>query len=118
MIDMKSGTQAQGSILGSVADNTPNYPYGLRITLDAATLKKLAMGDGNMPQVGQQFGLDALCEVIAVSMDDGQSEVGYSMTLQITAMELCPPGEEMEEEQQENPGQAALDKIARMYGGC
>lgn len=109
MIDMRTGNEAQGSLLAQ-NENTPNYPYGLRLNLDAATLKKLAMGDGNMPQIGQQFCLDALCEVIAVSMDDGQSNVGYSMTLQITAMELCPPGEE-----EENPGQAALDQISKMY---
>mgnify|MGYP000940690126 FL=1 len=110
MIDMMNGPDGQqGSLLGADA-NKPNYPYGLRITLDPDTLRKLAMGDGNMPQVGQQFELDALVEVIAVSMDDGQSNVGYSMTLQITAMELCPPGEE-----EENPGQAALDQISKMY---
>lgn len=112
MIDMRTGNEAQGSLLGAQEENTPNYPYGLRLNLDAATLKKLAMGDGNMPQIGQQFCLDALCEVIAVSMDDGQSEVGYSMALQITALELCPPGEE---EESENPGQAALDQISKMY---
>jgi hypothetical protein len=111
MIDMKlNQDQSPAGALGlaePTENNGPKYPYGLVISLDNESLKKLAMG---LPQVGDGFTLDALVEVIAVSKDSGQIEDGKRVELQITAMGLENPEDQMNEQQ------AAYNKLAKMYG--
>jgi hypothetical protein len=65
----------------------PEYPYGLRICVDSATLKKLSLQKA--PMVGQQMGLHALVEVVEVRLEDsktGQKDI--SIELQIKQMVL------------------------------
>jgi hypothetical protein len=109
MIDMSlSHEQSGGTLLGSAQENNgPKYPYGLTITLDNESLKKLALG---LPQVGDVFTLDGMVEVVAVSKQDGQVEDGKTVTLQITALGLESPEDEMNEQQ------AAHARLGQMYG--
>jgi hypothetical protein len=110
MIDMKLSHEespAGATALGQPSENNgPKYPYGLTLQLDSTSLKKLAMG---LPQVGDVFTLDALVEVTAVAKDSGQIEDGKTVTLQITAMSLENPAEEMNEQQK------AMAQVNRMY---
>jgi hypothetical protein len=112
MIDMKlSHDQTNaGGMLGlaePTENNGPAYPYGLTISLDNESLKKLAMG---LPQVGDTFILEGICEVIAVSKDQQQFEDGKRVELQITALGLENPEELMNEQQK------AHNQISKMYG--
>jgi hypothetical protein len=110
MYDMKlTHDQTNADMLGlsqPTENNGPAYPYGLTITLDNDTLKKLAMG---LPQVGDKFTLHAMVEAIAVSKDPSTIEDGKRVELQITAMELEPPEDERNEQQK------AYDQISKMY---
>lgn len=107
MIDMKLSHEKSSDLLGVGGDNNgPQYPHGLTLTLDTETLKKLAM---SLPQVGDLFTLDALAEVISVSKDQGQISDARTVTLQITALGLENPEDEMNEQQQ------AYDRVQRMF---
>jgi len=107
MIDMKLSHE-QTSMLGTepTENNGPSYPHGLTISLDAESLRKLAM---SLPQVGDQMMLHAQVEVIAVSKDTNQIEDGKRVELQIQTMELVA------EDDVRNEQQRAYDKITRMY---
>jgi hypothetical protein len=64
-----------------------DYPYGLRICLDAATLKKLSL---KPLKVGGRVSLSGFADVVACSMSDSQYGESCSMDLQITDLELSP----------------------------
>ena len=71
----------------SVVDDKPNYPYGLRITLDPDTIKKLGLTE--MPDVGSMMALMAQAEVIAVNKIDAPGdEEKYSVELQIQDLDV------------------------------
>lgn len=67
--------------------NQPKYPYGLRISLNDETLKK--MGITNLPKAGEKMKIYAAVDVAGSSandtMDGGKS---LSMELQITDLAL------------------------------
>ena len=67
------------------AADLPKYPYGLSITLDDATLKKLGM---TAPAVGTVCSISAIAKVESVSSDDTEGGGAKSrVTLQITDMD-------------------------------
>lgn len=110
MIDMKLTPQQSPSatlLAESEANEGPAYPYGTTIELRGETLKRLAIGSGNLPQVGQKMRLAALVEVIEVSKEDQQIEAGYCVELQITAMELTSP---------DAPAPGEKDPAETLYG--
>jgi hypothetical protein len=112
MIDMKMTADQGGSyMVPQLAENTgPKYPYGTKICLDAQTLRKLAIGEGTIPQVGEKMMLNAQVEVVEVSKSEDQIEAGYSIELQITGMEFVTEDDGMNEQQK------SYQKISRMYG--
>lgn len=67
----------------------PEYPYGLMITLDKDSLKKLNL-DASKIQTGKKFTLTASCQVVAVSSRQSFGNGGgyESVELQITKMQL------------------------------
>ena len=116
MIDMKlnpeqSQNMVGGTLLGAEndAEPLPAYPEGLKVELEGESLKRLAMGEGNLPQVGTRMVLHALVEVIEVCKEDGAIEAEYCVELQITAMEL------QADEKPLNPQQAAYEKLGKMF---
>jgi len=109
MIDMKTPAPSASMLTGAIDSEHPEYPYGLRISLNKDALKALAIGESTMPQVGQRMMLHALVEVVAVSKSAGEVEAERSVEMQITTMELLPP-EQMNEQQRSHA------QIERMYG--
>ena len=98
LIDMKLKPQPKAeekTLLNAEADR-PEYPYGLRITLDDESLTKLGMSE--LPTVDAEFTLEALTCVIGVSRnythDPGTQ--GRSLELQIKALQLTPAKEQSE----------------------
>lgn len=65
-----------------------DYPYGLRICLDAATLKKLGL---KPLKVGARVTLSGFADVVSCGMSES-AEYGEScsMDLQITDLDLSP----------------------------
>lgn len=93
MIDMKIEPAAKTMLGEATAVVEPDYPYGLRITLDDAVLAKL--GVGKLPEIGTEFKLQALAYVVSVSARETSSgrERDRSVELQIKALELAPATE-------------------------
>ncbi len=102
MIDMKMQPTGGPTLLSNEAEE-PGYPPGLCLYLNADTLRKLGIGEGNLPQVGQHFGMHGRVEVVSVSKHDGQIETGLQVELQVTHLELG------------NEQQRAAGQVSRMY---
>lgn len=73
---------------------TSAYPYGLSISFDDETLKKLGLS-GDLPQIGESVHFAAIAKVTSASLNerekaDGSKEQCCRIELQITDMELAP----------------------------
>jgi hypothetical protein len=113
MIDMKQKPASPVSMLGDVAEEG-SYSESLRIELDNESLKRLGIGSGNLPQVGQKFAISGLAEVVEVCKEDGLLEEGYCVELQIQQFELAAP-EALNAKPAANEQQQAQAQIERMY---
>ncbi|MDG9966938.1 hypothetical protein N7638_02730 [Achromobacter mucicolens] len=71
---------------GESSDGGPKYPWGLTVSLDDATLRKLGMSE--LPQVGAQLRLMAVVEVCSTSQHANQDGTDKCVSLQITQMGL------------------------------
>jgi hypothetical protein len=105
MIDMKlTPEQSQTmSLLEGDIEGMPAYPEGLKLELEGEALKRMAMGAGNLPPVGQRFVLLASVEVVEVCKEEGAMDTDYCVELQIQQMELTKPEMDMH------------DRIDQMY---
>lgn len=91
--------------------DTPNYPYGLKIQIDAETYKKL--GFTEPPDVDAKMMLMAKVEVCSVYKEPGKGdEKNYSMGLQITDMEL----KEMPEQESEETPESSVEDVIYKEG--
>lgn len=90
MVDMKLTPTEQKEYSDYAAIEKPQYPYGLRLSLNDEVIEKL--GIAALPQVCQKMTLTATVEVCCVSQYDSADSDGptKSMDLQIVAMELGP----------------------------
>lgn len=75
------------------ASTTSAYPYGLSISFDDETLKKLGLM-GDLPQIGEIVHFEAAAKVTSASMNerekaDGSKEQCCRIELQITDMGLA-----------------------------
>jgi len=82
-------------------DKPPLYPWGLCITLDNETLKKL--GVDKLPEIDQPVMIQAYAEVTAASMRNVQDGVDRTVTLQI--MELGMEDTEDRPDEDEEKGE-------------
>lgn len=103
--DMPMATAA-GKISGA------KYPYGLCISLDDETLKKLGL-DGDMPSVGEVIAIQAMARVTNAGKNeregtDGATQVCRHVELQITDMAVPDP--------EPDPMQASMARRKRFYG--
>ena len=104
-VDMKQSAADQKETMGVVGPSKrEEYPYGLRIRLGEAEMKKLGMDD--LPEVGDEIELDAKVKVVSTNASASESSKNRSVELQITHMELG--GEEEE---------SAEDKAKKLYPG-
>ena len=98
LIDMKLKPQpkAEEKTLLSVDSDRPEYPYGLRISLDDESLTKLGMSE--LPTVDAEFILEALTCVIGVSRNYTQDPGTQHrlLELQIKTLQLTPAKEQSE----------------------
>lgn len=67
-----------------------DYPYGLRLNLEADVVKKLEM---SKPSLGDIIPIIASAEVVSINKDD---DGGFSVALQITDMDIKKVKEEKE----------------------
>ena len=93
------------------APDGPDYPYGLCLSLDEITLKKLGIEE--LPEIGDEFHIYAVCRVTRVSAS--ASENGFSsqgVELQITEMGA------MHEDDAEEQGDAFSKAASKLYGNA
>lgn len=76
--------------------DSPAYPYGLRLELNDETMKKLGLEE--LPEVGETMALTAKVVVERVSQNDTKEGKRQDMSLQITDMELSEGEEEKKDE--------------------
>lgn len=86
------------AISGSAKPTGPMYPYGLCISLEDDTLKKLGL-DGDMPGVGDIIQFNAIAKVTSVSENEREATDGTKsqcrrVELQITDMGIPGTGDE------------------------
>lgn len=92
LADMKM-TAAEKKTMEPTAEayRPPDYPYGLRISLDGESLKKLGI---DMMDVGQEVTLQGIGVVVACSMNSGMH--GEQKSVDIQLQQLDVQGEEKE----------------------
>ena len=98
LIDMKLTAESkpeEKTLLSAEADR-PEYPYGLRISLEDESLTKLGISE--LPTIDAEFTLEALACVISVSRNYIQdpSMQRRSLELQIKTLQLTPAKEQSE----------------------
>lgn len=98
MADMKM-TKADMSGMGMVS-SSGDYPYGLEISLEASSVKKLNLAE--VPEAGEEVMIHACCVVSRVSATGNGDK---SMSLQITKMAMMS-----EEEADKDSDDAAWSK--------
>jgi hypothetical protein len=86
MVSMKKTKKEKAEMISEAKLDAPEYPYGLRISLDSDSMEKL--GFSNPLAVGKKLKVEAMVEVVSSSKYDSQSGTNVSMELQITEMEL------------------------------
>ena len=98
LIDMKLTAESKSgaNTLLSAETDRPEYPYGLRISLDDESLTKLGMSE--LPNVDAEFTLEALTCVIGVSRNYTQDPGTQHrlLELQIKTLQLTPAKEQSE----------------------
>lgn len=89
LIDMKNTVKTKDSSLVSPMEQD-EYPYGLRISLNNDTLKKLGLAE--LPAIGSEHKLMAMVSVVSLSSNEsaGEAEPYRSVDLQIEKMVLMP----------------------------
>ncbi len=94
MIDMKRKPEAKTMLAESEEADAPEYPYGLRISLDSESLAKIGITE--LPAIDAEFKITALACVVSVSQyeSQGTDKSNRSVDLQIEMMELSPAKEE------------------------
>lgn len=92
LTNMKMGKK-EATLLAETAYDEPEYPYGLRISLDNAVLDKLGMK--TLPAVGAVVEITARAVVQSVSTYERQDgEPSRDVSLQITDMDVTAEGGE------------------------
>jgi hypothetical protein len=107
MIDMKLKPEAKTMLGEAVEADSPEYPYGLRISLDNESLTKLGIAE--LPLIDAEFKVIALASVVSVSQHEsqGSDKPHRSVDLQIEMMQLAPAKEES--------GEGGASQAQRLY---
>jgi hypothetical protein len=83
--------ESQDTILSDA--KMPEYPYGLRINIDADEMEKLGLTE--LPEIGKKFMVHAMADVVSISQSDSaEGEPEKNFSLQITDMALEKSNEE------------------------
>lgn len=115
MIDLKTTNESDSQPVAIAAPEGVNYPYGTRLDLDEATLKKLGIVE--LPAVGSKLMFEA--KAVVIGSRQSVSEGSRSLELQITAIDLeqDEEGEEVDEGELTREEAGALSRLAKKMRG-
>lgn len=114
MTDLKMSKKDMGKDMAStVVDRNP-YPYGTRLNLDADTLEKLGINE--LPEVGEEFHINAMGKVTSVSEADSGNGKRQDLSIQIEKMELMHQ-DEREDGHEDVASEKAQAAESRSVGG-
>ncbi|WP_076738223.1 capsid staple protein [Cronobacter sakazakii] len=90
-VNLKIGTDTYQDESGETKTRD-EYPWGLRISLDNETIKRLGIDARMMPSVGDVISIAGMAKVVSVSThsSDGD-EQRSSIDLQVTDLAMMPP---------------------------
>ena len=89
LVDMKqSKKKAAESCNPCIEKDAPRYPYGLSVSLENESLKKL--GIKTLPKVGETIALRAVAVVESASEHSRQSGTSRRVELQLQKLEVTP----------------------------
>lgn len=110
MVSMAMGGQTEKETV--LAETTPEYPYGLVITLNNETLGMLGLE--TLPVVGSALNIMARVKVAGVSQnerdEEGKQAIERMVELQITDMAFMP------EKEEKKPAEDALYGLPKKQG--
>lgn len=84
MVNLKNSTETFENGKGE-KEVREEYPWGLNISLDNDTIKKLGV---SFPDVGKNISLSAIAKIISKSSSEREGEKSIRVELQITDMAL------------------------------
>lgn len=86
LIDMqRSKKEIKKQNTGLAEPNTPDYPWGLEISLETESIEKLGINLDTM-RVGKEYSIMAVCEVTSISESASKDNSSKNMRLQIKKM--------------------------------
>jgi hypothetical protein len=112
MVDMKrtdAEIKAKNSPMKVTSGSRESYPYGLSLTLDADSLKKLGIKD--LPTVGDEFEITAMARVTSVSKNASETNDSTRVELQITQMCVESEADEAADEDEKTETYASSTKM-------
>lgn len=109
LVDLKLSKADQKEEAAGVEVSAPEYPYGLSLNIDKDELDKLGVVD--LPEVGDEFHVVAVGKVTAVHASAGSNGKSAGMNLQITSMELTGAGEDSEDANADEAGDAEATHV-------
>lgn len=93
LVDMELDDESKLDFCAPMPCPTPDYPYGLRLSLSEKELKKLGMPT---PQVGDYIDMRAFCCVKSVSCDSTDNGDSCRVELQIEKIAVENEADEAE----------------------
>lgn len=86
MADMKLSKSEKKDTMPHAVDSQPDYPYGLRLSLDSAALEKL--GITSLPKVGAKLEVEAIGVVTSVSQHESKNNDSRHVEIQLQEMSV------------------------------
>lgn len=84
LADLKMTKTEKKDTMPCSVDNQPNYPYGLTLRLDSASLDKL--GISKLPKVGAKVMVHAMGVITSVSQHESKNNDSRNVEIQLQEM--------------------------------
>lgn len=95
MHSMKMSKKEKKDNMPTAVSDGPDYPYGLRLSLNDDCLKKLGLK--SLPKVGAKMTVHAIGEVVAVSQHESENHDDRHVEIQIHELGVDGGGPKMED---------------------
>jgi hypothetical protein len=92
---MKMSKKEKKDSMPTAVSDTPDYPYGLRLSLNDEALKKL--GIKSLPKVGSKMHVLAVGEITSVSQHESAGHEDRHVEIQLHELGVSDDGPKMED---------------------